>query len=328
MQVFMLSLAALDLCLLLLLIALRLLPRSLHRVWRLRLNYATWAIGALTIPAVFVVLLWLPEMMVWSYHPRPEDKPLELINQYRATLAQIVGGAGLLIGATVAWLQLRTTQAKDLADRYYRAAELLGATSPGGEANVAVRIAAIQSLGRILRESREYHWPILELLCSYVRLQAKTGMEGVEKLEHPRDDVAAALDVIVHRAEDSEEGEFERLDLSWTCLKGAYLAKAGEEGLQGANLQRAYLWFAVLDDADLRNADLSGAQLQGASLRGAMVYGANFEGASLAGECDISGVDLRRSRNLSSLQVAEAKGDETTQLPASVQRPQHWGPTA
>jgi len=324
MQAFILSIATLDLCLFVFLIALRLLPWSLHRAWRRRLNYATWGAGALAVPAVFIFLLWLPEMMVWSYHPRPEDKPLELINQYRATLAQIVGGAGFLIGATVAWLQLRTTQAKDVADRYYRAAELLGATTPGGEANVAVRIAAIQSLGRILRESREYHWPVLELLCSYVRLQARTGAAEAEKLEHPRDDVAAALDVIVHRVEDSEESGFERLDLSWVYLKGAYLAKAGEEGLQGANLRRAYLWFAVLDGADLRNADLSAAQLQGASLRGAMLYGANLEGASLAEECDLSGVDFRRSRNLSSPQLAEAKGDETTLLPASVQRPSHW----
>lgn len=324
-QAFVLSIAALDLCLFVFLIALRLLPRNLRPSWRQRLNFTTWGTGALVVPAVFVILLWLPEMMVWSYHPTPADKPLELINQYRATLAQILGGAGFLIGATVAWLQLRTTQAKDVADRYYRAAELLGATTNKGDPNVAVRIAAIQSLGRILRESREYHWVVLELLCSYVRLQAQQRLREVQKLEHPRDDVAAALEVIVFRPEDWQESDFERLDLSWVHLTGAYLAKFGETGTRGANLRRAYLWFAVLDEADLRNADLSGARLQGASLREAMVSGANFADANLGEECDLSGVDLTEAKNLSSKQVEKAKGDENTKLPAGVQRPAHWG---
>ena len=77
---------------------------------------------------------------------------------------------------------------------------------------------------------------------------------------------------------------------------------------QGANLSEMDLRRADLTGADLRKADLGGARLLNADLYMARVGGA----------------DLRRAQGLTSLQIAEALGDQETLLPANFQRPSHW----
>lgn len=98
--------------------------------------------------------------------------------------------------------------------------------------------------------------------------------------------------------------------------------------LPGAGLHRAIFKNSKLMEADLRRADLrqttfvranlTAAALDGADLRGAALASAelaavrfgraDLEGASLA-NADLSGADLRRVRNLTAAQVAEACTD-------------------
>ena len=78
--------------------------------------------------------------------------------------------------------------------------------------------------------------------------------------------------------------------------------------LQGANLSEMDLRRADLTGADLRKADLGGARLLNADLYMARVGGA----------------DLCLAQGLTSLQLAEALGDQETLLPANFQRPSHW----
>lgn len=84
-------------------------------------------------------------------------------------------------------------------------------------------------------------------------------------------------------------------------LMGARLRGAA---LRGADLRGAYLIAADLRHADLREADLLGADLRDADLRGA---------------------DLTDALFLTPPQVAAARGDATTRLPATVDRPATWG---
>jgi uncharacterized protein YjbI with pentapeptide repeats len=81
---------------------------------------------------------------------------------------------------------------------------------------------------------------------------------------------------------------------------------------------------AKLVAADLRGANLRGAYLIAADLRGADLGGADLIGADLR-DTDLRGADLSRSLFLTQPQVAAAQGDASTRLPASVDRPQHWG---
>lgn len=87
--------------------------------------------------------------------------------------------------------------------------------------------------------------------------------------------------------------------------------------------------------ADLVGADLRRTRLRGASLRGAYLIGADLRGADLY-RTDLLGADLRaadlRGADLSGAlfltrpQVAAARGDAATALPAGLEHPPHWGP--
>ncbi|WP_019633672.1 pentapeptide repeat-containing protein [Actinomadura atramentaria] len=83
-------------------------------------------------------------------------------------------------------------------------------------------------------------------------------------------------------------------------LVGAKLRRAR---LRGANLRGVLLIAADLREADLRRADLIGADLRDADIRGA---------------------DLTDALFLTAQQVASARGDATTRLPAHLPAPAHW----
>lgn len=78
--------------------------------------------------------------------------------------------------------------------------------------------------------------------------------------------------------------------------------------LRGADLRAANLRGALLIAADARHADLRLADVLGADLRDTDLRGANLTGALF----------------LTPPQVAAARGDDTTRLPAALQRPAHW----
>ena len=101
-----------------------------------------------------------------------------------------------------------------------------------------------------------------------------------------------------------------RPDLSRADLRGADLTMAN---LAGALLTGANLVMANLRGADLRAADLNGANLVGARLLGVDLVGANLCGANLSTAEDITTADL-----------VDAYGDESTILPESLERPEHW----
>jgi hypothetical protein len=86
--------------------------------------------------------------------------------------------------------------------------------------------------------------------------------------------------------------------------------------------------------ADLVGADLRRTRLRGASLRGACLIGADLCGVDLH-RTDLLGADLRatdlRGADLSGAlfltrpQLAAARGDAATALPAGLEHPPHWG---
>ena len=86
-------------------------------------------------------------------------------------------------------------------------------------------------------------------------------------------------------------------------------------------------------DADLVGADLRRAELRGVSLRGALLIGADLRGADLhltdllgadLRGADVRGTDLAGALFLTRRQVAGARGDATTRLPAGLEHPAHW----
>ena len=80
---------------------------------------------------------------------------------------------------------------------------------------------------------------------------------------------------------------------------------------------------ARLRGADLRAADLRGALLVAADLREADLRTADLLGADLR-DADLRGSDLREALFLTRPQVAAARGDRRTRLPAGLARPAGW----
>jgi hypothetical protein len=288
--------------------------------------------------AAFVLLWWLLPPHLYDDGPGSEDARLIAIKDTRtALLAGLVGVGALgtlwvngrnvrLSGQALRLAEHTQQESHDLTlrdqftDRYTKAIDQLGSDA------LEVRIGGIYALEQIGNESpRDRDGPtVMEVLSAFVRVHtdpvfryraARPGGLPVHQLnrnspivtafvatlEHPEDDVEAALTVL---------GRMERLGDSRVRLHGA--------DLRGANLQGAKLKGAELMRTDLRKASFIKAELIGANFYGAQLEGAYFEGA------DVHGASLLQARGLRQDQMDTADGDGRTTIPPKLVRPSRW----
>ncbi len=315
-----------------------------------------------------LAILW--EVPKWQVRPvrglNAKDR-FDRENEARKTLAQILGGVLLLSGIFGSFQSLKLQQfaqesarlAREgqLADRFTKAIEQLGAVDASGKKKLEVRLGGIYALEGIANESVRDHWPIMEVLCTYVRVNAPAPSKGENPLSeerkpkkpaqdsqasagavHPASDIQAILTVLGRRNREYER-EAQYLDLRDTNLRGADVSKANifsadlrRANLADADLSQADLSGAHLESADLSGADLSGAHLSGADLSGADLSGADLSGANLRGAnlsaADLRGADLRGARYLTQEQIDAALGDSGTKLPKDekLRIPDKWKP--
>jgi uncharacterized protein YjbI with pentapeptide repeats len=119
-----------------------------------------------------------------------------------------------------------------------------------------------------------------------------------------------------------------RLDAAaLTSRVGAVLERVSEQvrgrAARGKRLRRADLIGARRSGADLTAADLRGAYLLGADLSGADLSRADLLGADLRG-ADVRGARLATALFLTQPQLASARGDAHTTIPAVLRRPASW----
>jgi pentapeptide repeat protein len=253
----------------------------------------------------------------------------------------------------------RANREADQRERYTKAIDQLGTT---GADRVDVRLGGIYALLRLAQDSDRDLPTVVEVLCAFVRGHAQepedSTPQALGKHQQPRD-VQAAL-TVVKRVHDPDRGSYidlravhiERVNLSDGNLTGADLTGANLRGsslarsnlhdanlavanlawssLEGANLSGGWLTAdltgANLTGVNLTNANLHDANLTGADLTGADLSGADLSGADLSG-ADLSGADLTPAIGLTQDQVTTAaRGDEETQLPSGLIRPEHWMP--
>jgi hypothetical protein len=286
-----------------------------------------WVIVAAAFGIVLIVLvLWLvPKWQVSSLkadYNRKELKQLE--NEFRKTLAQILGGIAIIGGLFATWNSmevsrrtLELSQEGQITERFTRAINQLG------DSKLEVRLGGIYALERIARDSEKDHWAVMEVLTAFVRENApwkgdrtsgeerethSSAKEGRPKL---RADIQAILTVIGRRERTFGQREDKRLDLYRTDLRGYNLSYAKLQGvvlresclggayLFTAHLEEANLMYAILSRADLIDANLEDAYLWGANLEGANLEGANLEGANLSEaklkEASLKGANLKEA---------------------------------
>jgi uncharacterized protein YjbI with pentapeptide repeats len=138
----------------------------------------------------------------------------------------------------------------------------------------------------------------------------RQAFEETDRLTERSADELAELDVPDHRAR-----------VNALLRQVSALARAGRR--RALNRSGADLMGKDLRRSDLRSADLRGAYLIGADLRGLDLSHADVIGADLRG-ADVRGADLSRCLFLTQVQVSSARGDLTTKLPGTLDRPPHW----
>jgi len=194
-----------------------------------------------------------------------------LINQFRFTLAQILGGGAVAIGIYFAWTNfivaqetLKVAQENQITERFTRAIDQLG------NEKMEIRLGGIYALERIANESERDYGPIMEILTAYIRNNSSfTDIETAIKSSmgiRVSSDIQTILTVIGRREIPSNVVKLNYLDLQNTYLQKAVLAGADltETKLDGAVLAGADLTETKLDGASFRRADLKGANLEGA----------------------------------------------------------------
>ena len=295
--------------------------------------------------------IWLPIAVVvsviaalafWWWWPRWQVNLLALEirdpkaradveDKFRKTVGQLLGGAAVLFGAWLAFLQFsqqQQTAQSQIKQQQQAARDLLisNQVSKGFEQlasdKMAMRLGGIYALEGVMNASErpeQYRGPVLEMLCAFVREYTI----GKTVFEKPAIDIQAALTVIGRRKgqelPDLAKANIPGANLSGANLSGAdldsahlnsaYLSGANLSGanLLGANLTGANLTGAKLSRVDLTGANLTGANLGLADLNGAYLSGANLSGANLSGAnlrgADLTGANLRsanlRGANLS-----------------------------
>src|SRR4029450_5434869 len=148
---------------------------------------------------------------------------IDLESKSRQTLAQILGGAALLVGLYFTSQTLRTMQEGQITDRFTKAITQVGDT------NLAIRLGGIYALERIAKDSASDHWSVMEVLTAFVReyshgrsnppwawmsmLFAKDPLLEDRAKFQPPADIQAVLTVIGRRTRTFGNGEAQSLDL-------------------------------------------------------------------------------------------------------------------
>ena len=254
--------------------------------WFVRLSIVAGSLLAVTI-------LWkVPQWQIGRLRGLNAKERFDRVNEARKTLATIMGGITLLAGGFLTWQNIRVAQENlkvsqegQITDRFTKAIEQLGAS---GDDKLQVRLGGIYALEGISSESKELRWPIMEVLCAYVRnhashesqesTQEDLGLHDVNtgRIAPPplAADIQAIIKFLRKRSHEYDQRE-QFLDLRGADLRGA--------NLSGLDLKGAILITADLRGADLSYADLSDAALIRANLVEADLRGANLTAADLRG---------------------------------------------
>lgn len=248
-----------------------------------------------------ILLLLLPPWQVSLHEINNASVEADLENQYRATLAQILGGVA--IGATLyyTWRRisiaqedlkitqenLKIAQEGQITERFTRAVDQLG------NEKIEIRLGGIYALERISNESERDYWPIMKILAAYIREKSpiKDVSEGDKHSKEQEEskllptDIQVILELICKR----EHSFNEKIDLRNSNLRKARLFRAH---LEWADLSGADIWGADLTDAHLESSQLYRTHLEDASLVRAHLENAHMLEAHLE-RAYLQGIDLK-----------------------------------
>jgi hypothetical protein len=164
-----------------------------------------------------------------------------------------------------------------------------------------------------LRAVHEMRWYLADAgtrdLAADLAAEVAGAADRLAALSAAEADTLAALDVVDERR---------RIGVLLDRVSATVRAGRSGRALRGADLLGRDLHREALRGADLRGSLLIGADLRGADLCLADLLGADLRGA------DLRGANLTDALFVTGPQLAAARGDRLTRIPALVARPSHW----
>jgi uncharacterized protein YjbI with pentapeptide repeats len=310
------------------------------------------AIAISVLVAVLGIWWWFPKWQIERLRPGiPDPKGrAEIEDNFRKSLGQLIAGAVVILGASLAYYgshQTLRSQNEDAEKRIISEHIVKGFEALSSK-DLVVRLGGVYLLQRVnSNQVMEYPGAVLDGLSTFVRESS----QGVADNQDPlRGDIQAALTIIKMRK--SPEGELKltharipyadlnNANFKGADLRGAYMNHARLQGarldgvdlsgdahlehadlfnakmidakLSGAKMDHAQLIKVTLTKAVLTNAILTNAKLDRALLDEADLNGANLSGAHL------DAADLSHARNLKPDQLRGACGTGT-KLPTDLQ---------
>jgi hypothetical protein len=200
-------------------------------------------------------------------------------NEIMRTLAQVFGGALVLVGIYFTAKNVFLSRQGQTNERFADAIEKLGDNK-----SLPRRLGAIHVLESVAQESSRDHWRVMELFTYYIRHFSRSsdsvenGSQDAPSLntDHPAPDIQQMLSAIGRRRRVLGLGESQPLDFTGADLRGADLRGAN---LEGANFSGANLEGVIFQSALLRKARFARARLDRANLNLADLRDANFHRA-------------------------------------------------
>ena len=156
----------------------------------------------MALAAIGLVVLWKgPKWQVAKIQRLNSKESFDRENEARKALVTILGGVVLLAGGFFTWRNIKLAQESlkvsqeslsvaqggQITDRFTKAIDQLGnrdskdtkvtdqsgaSSDKADKKNLMLRVGGIYALEQVANESAMYHWPIVDVLCAYVRENA------------------------------------------------------------------------------------------------------------------------------------------------------------
>ncbi len=250
----------------------------------------------LVILLAAISLIWLPYWRVSQFGINNATENATLENQYRATIAQILGGVAIGISLYYAWRRiaiaeedlkatqenLKVAQEGQITERFTRAIDQLG------NEKMEIRLGGIYALERISNESEKDYWPIMEILTAYIRKNSPYESKSfkAEDMENEKKSEMNVQELVDYILINIEDKGMNPQDFMGQMLK--IKVQPDIEAITDIIKKRRYYSSINSDDCDLnshRNIELDRLDLYGTNLQIVDFSEAHLEEADFTGAC-------------------------------------------
>lgn len=263
---------------------------------------------------VLLFLIFLTSLLVFS-HIAGATQEHELIRNIGLVIAALIGFPMLIWRTSIADRQASTAEASHVAETYTKAIEQLGAVNDEGYPKLELRLGALYSLEKIALSNEDYHPQVMEVLCAYVRLNARLNSLEHEKesmsvkaVDSPREDIQTAI-TIVGRRNVTFDPERASLNLSSVDLEGADFSNAQ---LNNVNFDGSHLANTKFINASIQHCSFVKVELGSSNLSLCNAVSSDFSSSSLI-DSTLYGADISDS-TLENTKLQSARLDQTRAL--------------